>query len=434
MKKSKEENVLIIAASGGAGLLVAAQAKGQEIKKINPKANVFFQDFMLEWSWKWLGRFGVFAWNWAQQTGNVWSQEVLAGFQKIAEILLWPRVFFTVKRILFEKQIDRVFDSQPLGNSAILQAIRIYNKQCNKQIKLEKIVVDLPTAKSSHFFHSVKKLPKESRDLIRLITIEPLLDVYKSDEEFWLHYCNLPLSQISYEKYVIRQEFREKMQKEKTVKTEKVFIRYKIAKEALMLKKLFKESGLLFSSQKNRLHFSVPGDAIVITILLGSHPSLRGTFGYIKNLLSSIPSCKKEVFVFAFCGDSKDQEGLFSQVVSFVRKKGLPKNLKVIPMSYQQEDVISELFSRSDATLTRVGGQTAMELMAMEVKNIWIHSEAKESSSLEELLKGIPAWEAGNAIYLCEKHKAKVVTPATFMQPLIKLLQKKKACKKLVED
>jgi hypothetical protein len=336
---------------------------------------------------------------------------------------------------LFEKNIDRVFDSQPLGNSAILKAIRIYNKKRNKHLILEKIVVDLPTPKSSHFFQSIKRLSKENRKLIRLITIEPLLDKHKSDEAFWQFYCKIPLSQVSYEKYVIRQKFREKMEEEKVSKTENLFIRYKTAKEASVIRKILKIGKVSFSNRKDRFVFSIPKEAVVLTILLGSHPSLKGTFGYIKNLSTSIKTCKKDFFIFAFCGECFAKPNLFSQIAILLSKEKINSHIKIIPMSYQQEDVIASLFSRSNITITRAGGQTAMELMALEMENMWIHSEAKETFTLEDLLKGIPAWEAGNAVYLLEKNKAKIVTPETFVQPLIKQLQKKKICsKELIED
>jgi len=125
--------------------------------------------------------------------------------------------------------------------------------------------------------------------------------------------------------------------------------------------------------------------------------------------------------VFVFCADQeKNQKNLFQGIYELVHSvKEYPKNLSVIPMSFQKEDVIAPLFYRTDISLTRSGGQTAMELMSVSKAQIWIHSEAKKQGSPisdEDLLKGIPGWEAGNACYLRDKLGAKIVTPHTFAE------------------
>jgi hypothetical protein len=61
-----------------------------------------------------------------------------------------------------------------------------------------------------------------------------------------------------------------------------------------------------------------------------------------------------------------------------------------------------------------------MELMAIMSGKSFIHSEAKKGKnktlSREDLLKGIPGWEAGNARYLIKKVNAKLVTPETLLE------------------
>jgi hypothetical protein len=90
-------------------------------------------------------------------------------------------------------------------------------------------------------------------------------------------------------------------------------------------------------------------------------------------------------------------------------------------LSFQNDETIASVFYRSDLTCTRSGGQTAMELMCVMQGEIWIHSEAikepgqTEALTMDQLLRGIPGWEAGNAVYLHRFRRAKIVTPETFM-------------------
>jgi hypothetical protein len=61
-----------------------------------------------------------------------------------------------------------------------------------------------------------------------------------------------------------------------------------------------------------------------------------------------------------------------------------------------------------------------MELMCVMSGEIWIHSEAKKMPgqeadlSMDQLLRGIPGWEAGSAIYMQKLWNAKIVTPESF--------------------
>ena len=115
------------------------------------------------------------------------------------------------------------------------------------------------------------------------------------------------------------------------------------------------------------------------------------------------------------------QNSLFKRVAQFIQEvKNYPKNLTIVPMSFQQDDTLGPLFFRSDITCTRSGGQTAMELMCANRGRIWIHSESKKANPTEdEFLKGIPAWESANAVYLQHLKNAKIVTPDTVSLELL---------------
>ena len=120
----------------------------------------------------------------------------------------------------------------------------------------------------------------------------------------------------------------------------------------------------------------------------------------------------KKYYLFIFCGDfRKDKKNLFYKIFNLIENfEDYPKCLNIIPMSFQKDDVISDLFHRSDITITKSGGHTIMELMAVAKGEKWIHSEGR-GEEFEELLKGIPFWEAGNACYLREKFGGDIVNP-----------------------
>ena len=86
-------------------------------------------------------------------------------------------------------------------------------------------------------------------------------------------------------------------------------------------------------------------------------------------------------------------------------------------MCFQEDDVIASLYYRSNATFTRSGGLTSMELMSVAQGQIWIHSEVKKPNNHQKkVCKGMPIWEWGNAIYLQKKKGACFIHPETFVE------------------
>ena len=122
--------------------------------------------------------------------------------------------------------------------------------------------------------------------------------------------------------------------------------------------------------------------------------------------------------LFVFCNShSGHKNSLLKRVHALIKKlEHFPHNLTVIPMCFQTDDVIASLYYRSDATFTRSGGLTAMELMSVAQGQIWIHSEVRHGTiDGEKLEKGMPIWEKGNATYLQKKKGARFITPDSFI-------------------
>jgi hypothetical protein len=423
--QEKRNKILIITSSGGGGLIQAANAKEQEARAKDPHVAIVRKDVLKDWFGKGFGTFCCSQWNGAQLKGDVARLKFLIGVQYLFDYFCWPIFFFRSLWTLFRENVDRVIDTQPMGTSAILKAIRIYNHKKKKQLVLEKILVDLPTKKATHFLRPIKRLAKADRAYLKLVTIAPLLEEGQTAEEFWHMNGRLAEVNIQYEEVYVRQAFRKLQNKPRSAEALPLFVRYKNKEELDLLRKSCKKSFLTTQVRKDEVHFSIPLEARVITLLLGSQPSGEATLNYVKKFAqiareSSAP--KIPICFFVFCADHlPHQISLFRKVVDYVaRMKDYPKNFSVIPFSFQEDDVIASLFHRTDLSCTRSGGQTAMELICVSSGEMWIHSETKREAqskrelSLEELLKGIPGWEEANACYLQKICNAKIVTPETF--------------------
>jgi hypothetical protein len=434
LQDNTKQNILIITASGGGGLIQAARAKEQQIKKTLPNARLYKVDLMRKWVCKIIGLFGIKAWDTAQMKGDVWSQESLVWFQSFAEILVWPQIFYHALKTIAEKKITRIIDTQPLGTSAIIKAIRFYNKLSKKNLVLEKVIVDLPTYQSTHFFKAVKRLSKRDKKALKILTIEPLLDENQTEAEFWEKCAKISVDNVVYDEFPVRRGFLHF--KDKTIDRSKdfdVITRVDSLDEKNLIKKIVSKGNLkVLDVLENQLKFTILPKDFLITLMLGSKPCFSATFGYVNQILDfakKIQTTKDiQIKFFVFCFDYKnDEKCFFNKISNLIENcKNYPKNLTIIPMSFQYDDVIAPLFYRSDVTITRSGGQTIMELMATKSLNKWIHSEAKlkkgkSALEMKDLLKGIPAWEAGNATYLRKKVGGEIVTPEIFHTHLEKL-------------
>lgn len=408
-----QQKVLILTSSGGGGLIQTAVAKEQELKRLNPSLRSSTYDILKDWTWLGFGKLFIFFWNFAQRRGNVFLQELFRSIHPIADFLVSPSIFTHALVTLFREHPDRILDTQVMGTLALLKAIRIYNWKTNKNLHLEKILVDLPTPLSTHFFSPIKHLSSADRALFKLTTIEPMLSTGETAAHFWKTQCKLPLSSVFIEKPYVRAPFLHYQNRPRPKGPFTLKVASKSPDEASLILSCCSRGPIQYTSHGNILTFSIGEEDKMATLLLGSQPAETATLSYVDQFLSatSLSPSSKPIHLFVLCAE----ETLIASTVQKVKeRKDYPAQASVIPLSFQEADVIASLFYRSDLTCTRSGGQTAMELMSVSKGKIWIHSERKSSNkplSQEELLKGIPGWEAGNAQYLVEKNGAKIITP-----------------------
>ena len=425
MMATKPRKVLIITSSGGGGCLQAAVAKEQEEKAKNPSVVIVKRDIMRDWYWKIIGMFGIHAWNLAQRKGSVMGQVLLQRCQPAADRIFWINNFVCCLKTVFKEDIDHVIDTQPLGTSAFLLALRIYNRFQKKGVILEKIVVDLPTERNTHFFRPIKALSIDNRKLLRMVSIPPLLDKGQTAEDFWRLNCNLSESEVAYEYYAIRRAFRLFYGKKREESDFAIKVHFSNSEDRQMLMSAAKKSPMRVEiGEKNARLWIAPQDKLV-TILLGSQPAQEATLNYIRRFLRLCAETDQRtpIHFFVFCGQHRvGDDSLLRKLTDLtIHLKDYPAHVSVMPLSFQNDETIAQTFYRSDLTLTRSGGQTAMELMCVMSGEIWVHSEAQKPSgqiddlTTDQLLRGIPGWEAGSALYLHKMRHAKIVTPETFI-------------------
>jgi hypothetical protein len=425
------KKVLIVTSSGGGGLLQAANAKAQEIQSLDPNVIVLQKDVMKDWMWGWAGKCLVGLWNRAQLRGSVRAQSLLGWLAPYAEYLFWPPIFFCSLYTLFKEDVDQVMDTQVLGTSALLKALRVFNWRRKKEVYLEKVLVDLPTQKATHFFTPIKGLGRRDRELFRLITVAPLLARDESEEEFWRKHCNLSTTHLRYEDFYVRQAFRKYHAVERKPQRFVFRTTYQNGEELSLIQKSIQRGSIRALARKGEIEFSIPPEDRLFTLLLGSQPANQSTFAYVKKCIEMAQGMENvgaPLHFFVFCAEHRPgAASLLRKVSEYVQSvTPYPSWLTIVPMSFQSEKAIAPLFFRSEMTCTRSGGQTVMELMCCAKGEMWIHSEAAPGGrelSNEELLKGIPGWESANAAYLQQIRGAKLVTPETFAVHAKELLQ-----------
>lgn len=426
----RAQKLLIITSSGGGGLLQAAVAKEQEEVLKNPHTHIVKRDVLKDWVGKRLGNFSIVVYNKAQQKGDVKSITFLCGSQWIFDLMCWPLVFWNTLKILFRENIDRVIDTQNLCTSAIVKAIRFFNYRKSKNILLEKIIVDLPTNKASHFFKPIKKLSKKDKKAIQLKTIPPLLEGKQTLEDFWQKNCGLSNQDIGYEDLNVRQSFKKLQGKPKEPVLQKIGLRFESERQLDSMMRILQKSPLSYSVHGSTLEVHVPACAFVFTVLLGSQPANTASVGYVRAGIQLAREYSKQLFCLCvFSGEFSEKPHSLSQRIEQLVSEiaDYPSNLSIVSFSFQNDAAIASLFHRSDLTCSRSGGQTAMELMAVSTGTIWVHSEAKGPNPTHaELLKGIPNWESESAVYLQRLRGAHIVTPETCLAFARELLRNKK--------
>ncbi|MCB1107633.1 MAG: hypothetical protein KDK76_06025 [Chlamydiia bacterium] len=419
--EEKRKKLLLITISGGGGHTQAAKAQAVKALSENPNTEIIQKDILIDLVSKRLGKGFVSLWNFSQKRGNITFLMFLQKNVPTADIVFGTFIFCRTLYLLLKEGVDQIVDTQPVGTSPIIKAIKIVRKITGKPLKLEKIVTELPTDNVVHFFKPIKKLSPNDRAYIKLISTIPLLDNNQTAEGFWKKNCGLSESEVCYESFPLRPSFKKYLNTKRNQNERmRILIHVNSYEEKFLIADSIKKGDIPSEIYRDKIAINIETDDKVSTILLGSQPTEEATIKYLKQyieLMRYVASQERHI-VFVFCNShTENKNSLLKRIHTLLQKTThFPHNLNVIPMCFQSDDVIASLYYRSDATFTRSGGLTAMELMSVAQGQIWIHSEVKHGNAAgEKIDKGMPIWERGNATYLQEKKGARFITPETFI-------------------
>lgn len=407
----KGQNLLLITSSGGGGHLQAAKAKIASIRSSNPSAMIYQQDLLLDWLGPVIGRLFGWIWNFSMKKGWVVMQERLQQSQRILDITFWPVIFTHAFSQLIRKNIDQIIDTQPLGTSAIIKATRLASFWTKKPLFVEKVITELPTEEVTHFFKPIKKLSDKDRLFLRIISARPL--AWDSAKQFWLTACNIDEAHVSYEGLPLRPAFYQYINSVPSKIPLSVSI-HSPHHRKMILESIHRGS-MKTDIEDDVIYFMLDPDDYVFTLMLGSQPTEKATIEYVKNFISFYrknPTLNKS-HLFVLCGHYYRTCSLLHKIYSLIcSAREYPNKLTIIPLPFQDDTIIAPLFARSDATFTRSGGITSLELMAVARGSIWIHMEQhNESKLLQKPYPYMVSWERGNAFYLYSIKGAQFITP-----------------------
>ncbi len=421
--KTSPKRILILTLTAGGGHIQAAKAKYIETKTAHPDAIILERDILFDWIWKYFGLFAKHIWGDAQARGNIFLLVCLSFALKLADYLFWVPFFLSAVNTCLKYDIEKIIDTQPLGTSAIIKALRMIKWRTGKEIAYEKVITDLPTEDAKHFFGGIKSLNSKDIPFLKVLTTKPILENNETEEHFWKMNCNLPLSSILYAKLPLRPAFFESDQKA----DEGFVINISIMSpdDLHLTYKTLSYGSSLAKRSKNHISIPIEPDDKVALMMLGANPNPKAVLSYTSHFIKMLQNrnypSRKDLF-FIFCSSQVSiKPNLRKQILTLIQNtKNYPNGLTIIPISHQNDLIVAPLLKRSNATLTRSGGLTSMELLAVSQGKIWIHKEPPPQTipkfipRMETFRQGMPPWERGNARYLEIKKGAKIITPETF--------------------
>lgn len=408
---TNEPRFLILTIHCGGGHLAAANAKIQNIVDTHPKAVIDCKDTLLDWFIYPFGKLMSGMYNKAQKNGNVSRQELLAKGQYLCECVVFIPFFLRCTYSLLTTDVDAIIDTQVLGTSAIIKAIRVAEFFGKKPIRYEKYITEIPTPAAKHFLSPLKRLSNKDRQYVHVFSQKPLLTTDIDDCAFWKTHARMPLSQITYSAPPIRNAFFDVEKKDSNailIKTSSVY-------EYAQLSSLVGETG---KSSPTHSEIAIHVKGTLAYIMLGARPQEKATKMYVDAFSEYAKIHKKTITLVVLCGAfSESSSALFSSICN-IAKKSTPY-ITIIPCTTQSGLTIAKLFNTASFAVTRAGGLTTMEHIVASKGKVFIHCE----HSIEESRKNMPSWERGNAEYLIQKLDASFITPATAKSALLRLTE-----------
>ena len=415
---NRKKKILILTSSGGGGHLQAALAKKLELIENNYQY-IIQKDVFLDFLGKPLGASFAGSWNFCQTHGKISSLYFFSMCSRLVDVLVSPTLMIHILYQLTKHDIDHVIDTQPNGTKVFLKSIRLISKIKRKKITYEKILTDMPTKGCIHYFKSFLKLHKNDKKHLIVVTTKPFLEKNQSEETFWLETTGLSLKNISYEKFPLRPSFA--TSKDVTKPLTLQFNTYSPSHTHIICK-CVSFGDTLFTRKKNNISFTF-NEEILSLITLGSFPQKSLLIEYMKKfILQKKKYCKdRKDILFILVGPQKTALNFYHSIIHEIQKiKTYPKNLTIIPLSFQDDIALAPLYYKLDFIIAKSGGLTTMELIEAVKKNIYIHDSPSPKFSkiltfiTRNTFDGMPPWERGNANFIIARKKAQLINPECF--------------------
>jgi len=465
------EETYLITSEGGSGHKIAADAIQQRIliqannaKGVVRRADVLksalIPDFIS------VGK--MHSWDKAKREGDIKTQTQLVtrkffGINSftIAEFLFFIPIFFkTFFTIWRNKQITRIIDTQPLGTTAIVRAVRFANFLFRRHVCVYKVMTDMPTREAFHFADSAKWLTARDKQCYRLLSTAPLRKFDKETDEnymermdaWWRENFKLSLKkgEVLYADFPLRPAFAKKDTADLGIKLNHEEEVHLLKRAGLIQGELQEKDEQVFDPKNQTLventysflPIDVKDEDKVGLITIGSQANESATKAYIEDVVALVNQYNagteepKRFHLFVACGRHiPGKPTLFAEVAEMIESKkkagDFPKNLNIVPMGFQGDKEMASVMKRADFGVYGAGGLTTMETYAVsdpKRAHIFIHSDLKEKvASQEELLKGYALWEKGNAEFQLShgQYSAKLVIPhEVFSKNLKEVLEK----------
>lgn len=424
--------ILIFNNQAGGGHKTAVEAMTQQIKARGGTAVT--KDIFNDTLGKTIGG-GLYSyWNGAMKSENLRKMNFALKIQPIGEFFMGIPAFFKITHMLLSGGIEAIINPQPAGLHAITKAthfanfINKYILRNKRQIMIYNVLTEMPTKDTHDFFYTYKRLSKCDHKICKLVTTMPLFEKKgQTEEEFWKKYTGFSIknNEVRYDEFPLRQPFLEMAKTSRDdIKTVSIQVKTDLAKKSI------ENEGINFSSKGDKAILNIGENDSVHAIMLGSQAGVASTLHYVEDFIAVNKERKstEKQFVFVFCGDHAKKDSLYAQVWNLIKKEkdkgNYPENVVIVPLEGQNAEQVAPIMRKCDSTITRSGGLTAMELYSVSDGQIFIHSRE------EDLLKGMPAWEAGNAHFLEDKKGAKVITPQNSQNQLQSVLSKKKSAQR----
>lgn len=454
MEFAPSDGVLGITLGAGGGHLTTMGAVGSEFRQQRPHSyykaiDVIRGSFPSPLS-QCMGYLSSNGWNQAKKEGDIQKQEnLLKGKifwvtkQRLADVIFFIPVFLaTFFRLLCNRRITHITDTQPIATGAILAAARLINFLLRRKIRVTKIMTDLPTLEAIHYSACSRRMSAADKKIYQLVTTEPFKphtretpEEYLARQESWWneHYgLSLENGGVRYADFPVRPSFKAWAGKSKEERTHKLGIKVNHRDEFEMIRSLLRgkcewnpqpRDGEP-AKKKSVMVLDVGEKAVMGMITLGSQAAKK-TINYVDNFVEVVKrrgDSKKNYYLFVACGAYvPGNPSLFKDVYEMCRNIQLPKHVVVIPLGFQDDDEFAPMMHRADFGIYGSGGVTCMEVNTVATGRILVHSEKnitqemlkKESPQQvkKRLLEGFALWEKGNALFQEETRGARIVAP-----------------------